>query len=112
MIVHTVLFQFRDDAAPELIAQFHNDLALMRQRLVALIVDYKHGPALHLRHPSADYAVVAMVKDETSLHAYLDDNEHRAVTERYSASLFKHRLAAQIAVPTNRERGPSAGDAE
>ena len=96
MITHLVLFEFRHDATTTLIAEFSAALDEMRRALGERIVEYRHGPALDLRSPSADYGIAAVVRTEADLHHYLDHPDHVALTADFTERLFARRHAVQI----------------
>lgn len=96
MIAHIVTFEFVPNAASATIEEFHQALADMRLRLGNVIVTYLHGSGLGLREGTVDYGIVSIVPDEAALHAYLDDDGHKAVTAKFAPLLFAQRQAVQI----------------
>ncbi|MET4781362.1 Dabb family protein [Glaciihabitans sp. UYNi722] len=101
MIAHIVTMKFKHAADEATVLAFHNALSDMRERLGPVIESYVHGPGLALRDGAVDYGIVSIVRDETNLHRYLDDEGHQALTAKFAPLLFENRQAVQVAVDSD-----------
>ena len=96
MIAHSVTVTLKDEAPPESVEAFIDELRSMAQSL-DVVRFYECGRGLGLRPGGADLGVIAFVEDERDLHAYLDHPLHLAIAERY-APIIHSRSSIQLQV--------------
>jgi hypothetical protein len=98
MIMHAVSFRWHEHVSADQIEAFTTALAALPDRIPAL-VSYRFGPDLGLREGNADFAVVAEVRGQEGLSAYLDHPAHLAVVEQFTGVMAASRSAVQFALP-------------
>jgi hypothetical protein len=97
VILHQVVFRFREGTTDEQVREVTDALTAMAARNPAVRL-YRCGPNLHLRPGGADYGVAAVVDDEAGLVAYLDSPEHLDIFERLLKPIVAERSAVQLDV--------------
>ena len=99
MILHLATFTWNDSVTDDDVAAATAALIEMSQGIPELR-SYLAGPNLRVRPSAADYAVAALVDDETALETYLDHPAHKAVYEAHLGWMIAERHAAQLPVGT------------
>ena len=102
MIMHVVSFRWHEHVSADQIEAFTKALTALPDQIPAL-VSYRFGPDLGLREGNVDFGVVAVVRGEEDLPAYLDHPAHRAVVEQYTSVMAASRSAVQFALPEAEE---------
>ncbi|MEE2032545.1 Dabb family protein [Rhodococcus chondri] len=83
-IAHVVTFTFTPTTSSETIAALSRALDTVSDFCTG-IESYRHGPDLHLRPGTADYAVTAVFRDQQALTDYLNDRHHQRVNTEFAA---------------------------
>jgi Stress responsive A/B Barrel Domain len=99
VILHLVVFRWKEGVSSEDVARLCDELAAFRKR-VDCIVDYHFGPDLGLRQGNGDFGLAALVEDAGAVAEYLDHPAHKELFSRVIAPMCESRTAVQIEVET------------
>ncbi len=97
MILHLAMFTWVDSVTDDDVDRLTTALTEMAAGIPELR-SYVAGANLRVRPSAADYAVAAIVDDESALAAYLDHPAHKAVYEAHLGWMIADRHAAQLPV--------------
>lgn len=95
MIVHTVTFRWHQGVTAAQVDEFTAALSALPSQ-IPVLASYRFGPDLGLREANADYAVVAVVRNEDDVSTYLDHPAHVAVIRQYTQTMAASRSAVQF----------------
>lgn len=95
MLIHMAVFEWNDGVTDEEVAGFSADIHAMA-RTLPQIRHYYCGPALGLRPGVGDFAIVAMVDDETALTEYLQHPIHTGAQDTWTSHMVKTRHSLQV----------------
>ena len=82
MITHILLWNYRDEVAPEARAAIEAELAALPARVPA-IASLTSGPVFRWRTRAYSHAAVFQFADRAALDAYQADPQHRDFTARF-----------------------------
>jgi hypothetical protein len=102
MITHVAAFRWKDTVTEAQVAELTDAFRGLRERVPAL-VSYRFGADLGLHQANADYAVVAVLRDEEGVSAYLSDPAHVEIVKRYTKPMTATRTAVQFFSPPDTE---------
>jgi Stress responsive A/B Barrel Domain len=108
MIIHLVVFRWKEGITSQAVAHLCDELAAFRQE-VDCIADYHFGPDLGLRQGNADFGVMAIVASPEQVAEYLDHPAHKELFTRVIAPMCESRTAVQIEAPGTEWPAPEAG---
>lgn len=97
MILHVVIFDWKDGVTPDQISAFSTALAAL-EGAVGLMRSLQHGPDLSLREGNGDYVLIATFADEDAWRAYQNHPAHKAFITDHVAPLQQRRTAIQTVV--------------
>ena len=95
MIIHAVIFTWKDGVGPADVEAVTAALDALRPS-VAGLVSMDHGPDLVLRPGNASYLLVARFEDAAAWRAYQANPAHKRVVSEIIAPLQASRVATQV----------------
>lgn len=97
MIAHAVSFTWTPETTEADVAGVTDALRAMAASL-PFLVSYECGPNLRLRPSTADFGVLAVVRDAGDLDRYLDGPEHAAVQRDWLSRMIATRVGMQLEI--------------
>ena len=95
MIIHTVIFTWKDGVRREQIEDLRAALDQVASQVQDLLT-IQHGPDLRIREGNGDYALIATFADEDGWRNYQAHPSHKAFVRDVVTPLQAHRVAVQI----------------
>ena len=95
MIIHAVIFTWKDDVARADVDAVTAALDDMRPSITGLIA-LDHGPDLALRPGNGSYLLVAKFEDEAAWRAYQAHPAHKHLVAEIIAPRLASRIATQV----------------
>ncbi|MCP3729993.1 Dabb family protein [Sphingomonas sp. MG17] len=95
MVVHVVIFNWRDGVTADQAAGFRDALEVLAGEVAALGT-IRHGADLAYREGNGDYALVATFSDRAAWDAYQTDPRHKAFLADFVTPLVASRVAIQF----------------
>ena len=95
MILHAVIFSWKDGVSAERVAAVTAAAHALRGAIPGLL-SIQGGPDLGLRAGNPDYLLVATFDDEAAWHAYQVHPRHKALLLETINPILEHRQSIQI----------------
>ena len=94
MILHHVVFTWKNDVTPERVAELTAAIDALHG-LVPGLISIRGSPDARLRPGNPDYLLSATFADEGAWHAYQVHPDHKALLRDMIEPMAAHRLAIQ-----------------
>ena len=95
MIVHVVMFTWKDGVTSAQVAAVTQSVHALRGQIAGLL-SIQGGPDLGLRPGNPDYLLVATFDDEAAWHGYQAHPLHKALVADRIAPIQAHRQSMQM----------------
>ena len=97
MIVHMVMFRWKDGVSAERLAGVTSAIHALRGEIPGLL-SIQAGPDLALRAGNPDYILWATFADEAAWHDYQAHPRHKALLSEMIEPILSHRQSMQVMV--------------